>query len=174
MDLRRLRQRAVDFYESARLARWRGISAAFSSPIKVAEKDHQALLLLTDENNEVFAAGLNRGNFPYFDKLVFYQVDLVGRSMKPDPDRSYSTGGATRLRWGSALELIGTRLALHRTTRNYGASCRISTFDAGRSAVGDAPVTKAARRARKSAKKPSVRKQQSPSRARRTRSRSSG
>lgn len=119
---------SVDFYESPDLPGGAPFQPLFSSPIKVMEKHHQALLLLTDQNNHVFAAGLNRGNFPFFDTLVLYAVDLAGKAMKPDPDRSISTGGSTRLRWGTALEIVGDRLALHCTERNYNKDCDINTF----------------------------------------------
>ena len=115
---------SVDFYESPDLPGGAPFQPLFSSPIKVTEKNHQALLLFTDQANQVFAAGLNRGNFPYFDRLVLYTVDLVGKSMTPDPDRSYSTGGGTRLRWGAGLEIVGDRLVLHCTERNYGKRLR--------------------------------------------------
>ena len=94
----------------------------------MTEKNHQALLLFTDQTNQVFAAGLNRGNAPYFNRLILYTVDLVGKSMTPDPDRSYTTSGGTRLRWGSGLEIVGEQLVLHCTDRNYGKSCDINTF----------------------------------------------
>ena len=119
---------SVDFYESPDLPRGDPFQPLFSSPIKVTEKNHQSLLLFTDQTNQVFAAGLNRGNAPYFDRLVLYTVDLVGKSMTPDPDRSYSTGGGTRLRWGSGLESVGDQLLLHCTERNYGRDCDINTF----------------------------------------------
>ncbi|MEW6321509.1 MAG: hypothetical protein AB1635_10520 [Acidobacteriota bacterium] len=119
---------SVDFYESPDLPGGAPFHPILSSPIKVDEKHHQALLLFTDSSNRVFAAGLNRGNFPYFDRLVLYSVDLVTKSMVPDPDRSYSTGGVTRLRWGADLESVGSQLVLHCTERNYGKSCDIKTF----------------------------------------------
>lgn len=119
---------SVDFYESPDLPGGAPFQPLFRPPIKVSEKHHQALLLFTDQNNQIFAAGLNRGNFPFFDKLVIYAVDLAGKTMKPDPDRSISTGGGTRLRWGTALEIVGDRLALHCTVRNYGKDCDINTF----------------------------------------------
>jgi hypothetical protein len=52
---------SVDFYESPDLPGGAPFRRVFSSPIKVKEKNHQALLLFTDETNQVFAAGLNRG-----------------------------------------------------------------------------------------------------------------
>ncbi len=85
---------SVDFYESPDVPGGVPFQLLFQAPIKVKEKDHQGLLLFTDRNNRVFAAGLNRGNFPFFDRLVLYEVYLVGQSMTPDPDRSFSTGVA--------------------------------------------------------------------------------
>jgi hypothetical protein len=126
---------SVDFYESPDLPGGAPFRPVFSSPIKVTEKDHQALLLFTDQTNQVFAAGLNRGNAPYFDRLVLYTVDLVGKSMTADPDRSYSTSGRTRLRWGTGLESVGDHLVLHCTDRNYGKSCDINTFASARRAA---------------------------------------
>ena len=143
---------SVDFYESPDLPGGAPFQPLFSSPIKVTEKNHQALLLFTDQTNQVFAAGLNRGNFPYFDRLVLYTVDLVGKSMTPDPDRPYSTGGGTRLRWGRGLEIVGDQLVLHCTERNYGKSCDINTFaSAGHSRARAARQSVGARRRSRSA-----------------------
>ena len=52
--------------------------------------------------------------------------------MTPDPDRSYSTSGGTRLRWGTGLEIVGDQLVLHCTDRNFGKSCDINTFTSAR------------------------------------------
>lgn len=124
---------SIDFYESPDVPGGVPFAALFTAPIKVKEKHHQALLLFTDHNNRVVAAGLNKGNVPFFDRLVLYEVDLVGQTMTADPERSYSTGGGTRLRWGSAIEIAGTKLVLHCSDRNYGNSCTIATFDAAAS-----------------------------------------
>ena len=109
-------------------------NAVFSKPLKVEEKHHQALLLFTDSDNRVFAAGLNRGNFPSSDTLVLYLVDLVGKSMTADPNEWSSTGRGplglgTSLRWGATLEMVGDHLVLHCTARDYDESCDINTFD---------------------------------------------
>jgi hypothetical protein len=97
---------SVDFYESPDLPGGAPFQPLFSSPIKVMEKNHQALLF-TDQANQLFAAGLNRGDFPFFDRLILYAVDLASKQMTPDPERSYSTGGGTRLQWGADLETVG-------------------------------------------------------------------
>ena len=149
---------SVDFYESPDLPGGVPFQVLFQVPIKVEEKDHQGLLLFADRNNRVFAAGLNRGNFPFFDRLVLYEVDLVGQSMTPDPERSYSTGGGTRLRWGAALELVGNGLVLHCTERNYGTSCDINTFATAPSPPSRAVARGLARRKRTSGKKASAQK----------------
>ena len=116
----------VDFYESPDLPGGALFEPRFTC--KVEEKDHQHLLLFTDQANRIFAVGLNRGNFPFFDRLIVYAVDLAGHTMTPDPDRSISTGGGTRLRWGASLEVVGDRLSFHCTERDYGDSCTINTF----------------------------------------------
>jgi N-acetylmuramoyl-L-alanine amidase len=118
----------VDFYESPDFPGGALFEPRFTC--KVEEKDHQHLLLFTDQANQVFAVGLNRGNVFYFDKMVVYEVDLAERTMSPDSDRDVSTGGGTRLRWGASLEAVGSRLALHCSDRDYGDSCTINTFDA--------------------------------------------
>jgi N-acetylmuramoyl-L-alanine amidase len=132
----------VDVYESPDFP-----GGALFQPLfmcRVAEKDHQHLLLFTDQANQVFAVGLNRGNLFFFDKLVVYEVDLSGQTMTPDPDRDISTGGGTRLRWGASLELAGNQLALHCTDRDYGDSCTINTFQAA-AGPGAAPGNAVAR-----------------------------
>ena len=116
----------IDFYESPDFPGGALFEPKFT--VKVEEKDHQHLLLFTDQANKVFAVGMNRGNIFFFDKLTVYEVDLAARTMTPDPDRDISTGGGTRLRWGAALEVVGTRLALHCSDRDFGASCTINTF----------------------------------------------
>ena len=100
----------------------------------------------------MFAVGLNRGNIFFFDKLVVYEVDLARRTMSPDPDRDISTGGGTRLRWGASLEVVGNRLALHCTDRDYGDSCTINTFHVAATRSGDIrDRAKGTKRATKSA-----------------------
>jgi hypothetical protein len=116
----------VDFYESPDFAGGALFEPRFTC--KVEEKDHQHLLLFTDQANRVFAVGLNRGNIFFFDKLVVYEVNLGSHTMTPDPDRDVSTGGGTRLRWGASLELVGSQLALHCTERDYGEVCSINSF----------------------------------------------
>jgi len=141
----------VDFYESPDFAGGALFEPRFSW--KVEEKDHQHLLLFTDQGNRVFAVGLNRGNFPSFDKVVIYEVDLTGHTMQADPDRSISTGGGTRLRWGASLEVVGNQLALHCTERDYGADCTINTFNgAAGLAAGAANVVGRAARTRRRTK----------------------
>ncbi len=154
----------VDFYESPDFPGGALFEPRFTC--KVGEKDHQHLLLFTDQANQVFAVGLNRGNIFFFDKLVVYEVDLEGRAMSPDPDRDISTGGGTRLRWGASLEMAGNQLALHCTDRDYGNSCTINTFQ-GTAVRTDAKRRRAARttRATKSAtakRKGSTRKPKRP------------
>jgi N-acetylmuramoyl-L-alanine amidase len=119
----------VDFYESPDLPGGALFEPRFTC--KVEEKDHQHLLLFTDQSNQVLAVGLNRGNVFFFDKLVVYAVDLAGHTMTPDPDRDISTGGGTRLRWGASLEAAGDQLDLHCTERDYGDSCSVNTFHQG-------------------------------------------
>ena len=116
----------VDFYESPDFPGGALFEPRFTC--KIEEKNHQHLLLYTDQTNHVFAVGLNRGNFPFFDRLVLYAVDPTGRTMTPDPERDISTGGGTRLRWGASLEVVGDGLVLHCTDRDYGDSCTINTF----------------------------------------------
>jgi N-acetylmuramoyl-L-alanine amidase len=131
---------SVDFYESPDLPNGVPFKPVFvtedgeSRPLKVTEKHHQTMLLFTDPDNRIFAAGLNRGFTPSFNRLVLYVVDLVGQSMTADPDRSFSTdagllGFGTSLRWGATLETVGDRLVLHCTERSFGKSCDINTFD---------------------------------------------
>ena len=153
----------VDFYESPNFSGGALFEPRFSC--KIDEKNHQHLLLFTDESNKVFAVGLNRGNFPFFDRLVIYEVDLAAQTMKPDPDRNISTGGGTRLRWGASLEAVGGGLALHCSDRDYGASCTINSFNATVGLAPSAGKRRPARarrkatiatRARKTAKKRTV------------------
>jgi hypothetical protein len=133
----------VDFYESPDLTGGALFEPRFQC--RVDEKNHQHLLLFTDRANRVFAVGLNRGNFPFFDDLIVYAVDLAGATMTPDPEREISTGGGTRLRWGASLEAVGDRLALHCTDRDYGDSCTINTFDAAVTAARRERAKRAAR-----------------------------
>jgi hypothetical protein len=96
---------------------------------------------------------MNRGNFPFFDRVVIYEVDLAGREMTPDPERQISTGGGTRLRWGASLEVVGSQFALHCTDRDYGDSCTINSFSAAAgAAVRAGIVVRRAARTRRSAK----------------------
>ena len=115
----------VDFYESPDLLGGAPFVPLFS--VKIGEKHHQALLLLTDQANRVFAVGLNR-TFLGDNDLVLYEVDLVGQSMTPDPDREYSPDGSA-LRWGAGLAIGPRGLVMHCTNRNYGKSCTINGFD---------------------------------------------
>lgn len=119
---------SVDVYESFDLPGGSPFQPVLPAPLKVKEKDHQALLLFTDTTNRVFAAGLNRGNFPFFDRVVLYEIDLGGQTMKADPERSYSTSGGARLRWGAGLEFVGSDLALYCSERNYDSGCDIASF----------------------------------------------
>jgi hypothetical protein len=116
----------VDFYESPDFPGGALFEPRFRC--KVRDKDHQHLLLFTDQANRVVAIGLNRGAIVFTDTLVIYDVDVATQSMKPDPDRHISTGGGTRLRWGASLEVVGDRLALHCTERDYGDRCVINTL----------------------------------------------
>lgn len=138
----------VDFYESPDFPGGALFEPRFMC--RVGEKDHQHLLLFTDQANRVFAVGLNRGNIFFFDRLVVYAVDLAGHTMTPDPDRDISSGGGTRLRWGSSLEVVGDQLELHCTDRDYGDSCTINTFQAaaGPAVVAGNAVGRAGRRRR--------------------------
>jgi len=149
---------SVDFYQTPDLPGGVPFKAVLASPLKVKEKDHQALLLFTDQTNRLFAAGLNRGNFPFFDRLVLYEVDLAAETMTPDPDRSLTTGGGTRLRWGAGLEVVGDRLVLHCTERNYGDSCSINTFDAALREADRAVAPASARKSRTSSGRASAKK----------------
>lgn len=160
---------SVDFYQTPDLPGGVPFTALLESPLKVKEKDHQALLLFTDQTNRLFAACLNRGNFPFFDRLVLYEVDLAAESMTPDPERSFSTGGGTRLRWGASLEIVADRLVLHCTERNYGDSCSINTFDAAQRAVARGAARATARKSRTSSGKTSARKRAVKKTARRAR-----
>lgn len=140
----------VDVYESPDFPGGALFAPRFSC--RIEEKNHQHLLLLTDQANRVFAVGLNRGNFPFFDDLIVYEVDLAAGTMTADPDREISTGGGTRLRWGASLEVAGGRLVLHCTERDYGDSCTINTFDAAAPAARREAARGAAARGRKAAK----------------------
>ena len=115
----------VDFYESADLPGGAPFVPLFR--FKVEEKHHQALLLLTDQTNKVFAVGLNRTFFGRND-LVLYEVDLVAQTMIPAPDRPFSPDGGS-LRWGAGLEIVGAQsIHMHCTSRNYGNRCTINAF----------------------------------------------
>jgi N-acetylmuramoyl-L-alanine amidase len=164
----------VDFYESPDLPGGALFAPRFS--FRIAEKNHQHLLLLTDQANRVFAVGLNRGNFPFFDDLIVYEVDLAAGTMTADPDREISTGGGTRLRWGAALEVAGTRLVLHCTERDYGDSCTINTFDPAAPAARREAAKSAVARGRTAAKgkKKSRKKASKTGRGRKGRSRKKG
>jgi len=156
----------VDFYESPDFPGGALFEPRFTC--KVGEKDHQHLFLFTDQANQVFAVGLNRGNLFFFDKLVVYEVDLAGRAMSPDPDRDISTGGGTRLRWGASLELAGNQLALHCTDRDYGDSCTINTFQSAAARTdatkGHAARTKRTTKSATAKKKGDTRKPKRPHR----------
>ena len=147
----------VDFYESPDFPGGALFEPRFTC--RVEEKDHQHLLLFTDQANRVFAVGLNRGNFFFFDKLVVYAVDLAGHTMTPDPDRDISTGrrNATCVgvrRWRS----VGDQLALHCTERDYGDSCTINTFHAAAGQARDAHAAGRAARTRRSTKAATAKK----------------
>jgi N-acetylmuramoyl-L-alanine amidase len=139
----------VDFYESPDLPGGALFEPRFTC--KVDEKDHQHFLLFTDPANRIFAVGLNRGNVFFFDKIVVYAVDVAGHTMTPDPDRDISTGGGTRLRWGASLEVVGDRLSLHCTERDYGDSCTINTFHEaiGQAVAAETTVGRAVRKKRR-------------------------
>ncbi len=119
----------VDFYESSDLPGGAPFVPLFS--FKVEEKHHQALLLLTDQTNTVFAVGLNRG-FLGRNDLVLYEVDLVTQTMAADPDRrSYSPDGGS-MRWGAGVEIAAAQTVhIHCTSRNYGKRCTISAIAPG-------------------------------------------
>jgi N-acetylmuramoyl-L-alanine amidase len=118
----------VDFYESSDLAAGAPFRATFS--YKIDEKHHQALPLLTDITDRVFAVGINRTFFG--DNVsVLYQVDIVNRKMTKFPDRPFSPKGGASLRWGANVEIVSpTKLVMHCTSRNYTNGCHINAFDA--------------------------------------------
>jgi hypothetical protein len=102
---------------------------------KVDEKHHQAMPLLTDTADRVFALGINRGNFPSDDVIVLYQVDLVRHTVRPFPDPSkaefrFSTPGDSSLRWGTCIDILSeSKLLMHCTSKFYKKGCHIGVFD---------------------------------------------
>jgi N-acetylmuramoyl-L-alanine amidase len=152
----------VDFYESPDFPGGALFEPRFTR--KVEEKNHQHLLLFTDARNRVFAVGLNRGNFPFFDRVMVYAVDPVKQTLTADPERRVSTGGGTRLRWGATYEAVGNQLSLHCTDRDYGDSCAINSFHPPQSPAARAVRKRAVRkraataRAARSRKSPARRK----------------
>jgi N-acetylmuramoyl-L-alanine amidase len=155
----------VDFYESPDFPGGAIFEPRFQC--RVEERNHQHLLLFTDQANRVFAVGLNRGNFPFFDDLILYAVDPGGGTMTPDPVRDISTGGGTRLRWGASLEVVGGRLVLHCSDRDYGDSCTINTFDAAAPAARRAPARARTIARAKRATKPVARRKKGAARKKR-------
>ncbi len=118
----------VDFYESLDLTDAVPFFARFSC--KVPEKHHEALVLLTDTSNRVFAVGLNKTFFGE-DTAVLYEVDLANEKLNPVTEVSYTTRNGASLRWAASLEIVSdTNLRLHCTSKHYHNGCHINTFDA--------------------------------------------
>ena len=103
----------VDFYESLDLTDTVPFFSKFSC--KVPEKHHEALVLLTDASNRVFAVGLNKTFFGE-DTAVLYEVDLANEKLNPVTEVSYTTRNGASLRWAASLEIVSdTNLRLHCT-----------------------------------------------------------
>lgn len=125
---------------------------------KVSEKNHQALPLVTDTANRVFAVGINRGNLLSDDIVTLYLVDLVAGAITPFPDEKkaefkFSTPGDPSLRWGSCIDIsTGSDLVMHCTSKFYRKGCKIGVFD--NSSAAPSPVTSLAARAPRTGRRP--------------------
>ena len=84
---------SVDFYESPDLPGGAPFQPVFPSPIKVTEKNHQALLLFTDQTNQVFAAGLN----PWSRPVLRQTRPVHGGSRRQVDDAGSRTPGLRRV-----------------------------------------------------------------------------
>jgi hypothetical protein len=151
---------ATDFYQSIDKNFAGGFQLLFSVVPPLKETEHQALCLLTDTSNRVFAVGLNK-TFSGLDVAVLYGVDLENRQVNMIEERTFQTKGPlprAHLRWGASVEIVsGSELAMYCTGRRYDAGCHINGFDSlapsRRRAATKRPVKKPSPRRNKPAEK---------------------
>ena len=124
----------VDFYWTALNEFPRGFQFLSTAPVPQEEKEHQALCLLTDAANRVYAIGLNRKAIGE-DKILLYEVDADAGKLTLVAERQLTTTGGVRfktrphLRWGGGLELVSSMLVLSCTSHRYDDGCHVNVFD---------------------------------------------
>ena len=124
----------VDFYWTALRDFPRGFQFLSTAQVPQKEKEHQALCLLTDTANQVYAIGLNRKAIGV-DKILLYEVDAEAGELTLVAERQLTTTGgepfATRphFRWGGGLEVVSSTLVLSCTSHRYDEGCHINVFD---------------------------------------------
>jgi hypothetical protein len=133
----------VGFYEFDTLE---GPSRRPTFEVRVAEDEHQAFLLFTDQQNEVFAVGLNSGGGLGQPKATLYRLRRGGTGRPPTLEivasRVFKTKSGGRLRWGSTVVVPSTdRMVLYCTSRRFDRDdfdddrsdergCTLNIFDA--------------------------------------------
>jgi hypothetical protein len=76
--------------------------------LRVDEDEHQAFLLLTDQQNQVFAVGLNSGGLLGNAEAVLYRLErrTTGRDagrLEVVATKKFKTDEGARLRWGATI-----------------------------------------------------------------------
>ena len=90
----------------------------------VDEDAHQAFLLFTDQQNQVFAVGLNSGGLLGKAKATLYRLerDQTGRAvrLKVVASREFETNQGARLRWGATIVVPSEdRMILYCSSRRF-------------------------------------------------------
>jgi hypothetical protein len=124
----------VDFYWTALQDFPRGFQFLSTAHVPQKEEEHQALCLLTDTANHVYAIGLNRKALGE-DKILLYEVDAEAGGLTLVAERQLTTTGGNpfttrpHFRWGGGLELVSSTLVLSCTSHRYDDGCHINVFD---------------------------------------------
>ena len=92
--------------------------------LRVAEDEHQAFLLFTDQQNRVFAVGLNSGGGLGQAKATLYRLErgVTGRAPRLDvvASKEFETTQGARLRWGATVVVPSEdRMILYCSSRRF-------------------------------------------------------
>jgi hypothetical protein len=144
---------ATDFYLSEDETFPGKFKVIFSATL--GETELQALNLVTDAADQVFAIGFHREGAR--DTAILYAVDLSNKTVSIVEQRHLKTtgpddfiGGGPHFRWGVGIEIISaTELAFFCSGRRYNDGCLINGFDSTERSMRAAARRSAAARKRR-------------------------